>query len=115
MLEIKEDADVSIGYFQNTRILDEATVQSLGTELLEAAARTKNNKMLLNFRNVVLMSSAMIGKLVLLRNRCKEAGVNLAFCEITDNVKEVFSLMRLEQLVDLYPDQASALQAMESL
>lgn len=112
MLEIKEDSDVTIGYFQNTRILDEATVQTLGTELLEAAARAKSGKMLLNFQNVVLMSSAMIGKLVLLRNRCEEAGVKLAFCDITDNVKEVFTLMRLDRIVDVYPDESAALSAM---
>ncbi|GEM_PF-1664811 len=114
MLEIKEIGDVSVGYFQNTRILDEATVQTVGAELLEAAARTKDNKLVLNFRNVVLMSSAMIGKLVLLRNRCKEAGVRLAFCEITENVKEVFMLMKLDQIVDLYSDQAGALTAMDA-
>ncbi len=113
MLEIKEVNDVSVGYFQNTRILDEATVQTLGTELLEAAARTKNGKLLLNFQNVVLMSSAMIGKLVLLRNRCKEGGIKLAFCEITENVAEVFSLMQLNQIVDIYSDEGTALDAME--
>lgn len=111
MLEIKQVGDVTVVCFQNTRILDEATVQTLGTELLEAAARA-NGKLLLNFKNVVLMSSAMIGKLVLLRNRCDEGGVRLAFCEITSNVKEVFSLMKLDKIVDIYPDESSAIEAL---
>lgn len=113
MLEIKESPEATIGYFQNTRILDEATVQTLGTELLEAAARAKSGKMIVNFKNVVLMSSAMIGKLVLLRNRCNEAGIKLAFCEITENVMEVFQLMKLEQIVDLYNTESEALTALE--
>jgi len=112
MLEIQENLDASIGYFQNTRILDEATVQTLGTELLEAAARAKGGKMIVNFKNVVLMSSAMIGKLVLLRNRCEEAGIKLAFCEITENVKEVFQLMKLETIVDLYGTEEEAKTAL---
>lgn len=112
MFETNDNGDVTIFYFQNNRILDEATVQTLGTELLEAAARTKNGKLLLNFRSVELMSSAMIGKLVLLRNRCEEAGVSLAFCEISSNVMEVFSLMKLDKIVKIYPDEDTALGAM---
>jgi len=115
MLELREEEGVSIGYFQNTRILDEATVQALGSELLELAARSKTGKLLLNFRNVLLMSSAMIGKLILLRNRCQDADVELAFCEISPNVSEVFTLMKLDKLVDLYADESSALDALREI
>lgn len=115
MLEYSEENGVSVVYFQHARILDEATVQTLGNELVEAGARAKTGKLLLNFRNVLLMSSAMIGKLVDLRNRCKKNDIKLAFCEITENVAEVFNIMKIHDLVDIYPEEAAALTAMESL
>jgi len=115
MLEHSEENGVSVVNFQHARILDEATVQSLGSELVEAGARAKSGKLLLNFSNVLLMSSAMIGKLVDLRNRCKKNGIQLAFCGITSNVAEVFKIMKINELVEIYSDQASALTAMQEV
>ncbi len=113
MFDFRQEGSVSIVYFQNTRILDEATVQTLGTDLLEAAARARDGKLLLNFRNVMLMSSAVINKLVELRNRCEDAGIELGFCEISEGVKEVFTIMRMQDLVKLYSDEQSALTEMQ--
>jgi anti-anti-sigma factor len=115
MLEYTEENGVTIVYFQHSRILDEATVQSLGSELVEAGARAKNGKLLLNFRNVLLMSSAMIGKLVDLRNRCKKGGIQIAFCEISENVAEVFAIMKMGDLVTIYPLESDALEKMSAL
>lgn len=115
MFTYGQEDGVDIVYFENTRILDEATVQTLGTELFEAAARAKNGKLLLNFRNVLLMSSSIINKLVELRNRCEKAGMHLAFCEVSENVQEVFRLMKMQNLVNIYPDEPSAIDAMQDL
>lgn len=113
MLEHSEENGVSLVCFQHARILDEATVQTLGSELVEAGARAKNGKLLLDFSNVLLMSSAMIGRLVDLRNRCKKNGIQLAFCGITENVAEVFKIMKINELVEIYSNKSSAVDAMQ--
>lgn len=112
MLQYSEENGVSVVRFQNARILDEATVQTLGSELVEAGARAKNAKLLLDFSNVALMSSAMIGRLVDLRNRCKKNGIKLGFCEIAENVADVFKIMKINELVEIYSDRSSAVEAM---
>ena len=59
------------------------------------------------------MSSAMIGKVILLNKKCKGAKVNLKLCEISDNVMEVFKLMRLNKILDIQKSEEKALAAFD--
>lgn len=111
-LKSQEIEDVLVVYFTDAKILDEARIQQIGTELMEMAARAaENKKMVLNFQGVQFMSSAMIGKLVLLNKKCKAAGVNLKFCQIAPNVLEVFKITRLNKVFDIYPDEEKAVKS----
>jgi len=71
--------DVLIGQFTSQRILDDMLVAQIGRELLELADRAEG-KMLLDFQGVTLMSSAMIGKIVLLNKKCKAGKTDLSVC-----------------------------------
>ncbi len=55
------------------------------------------------------MSSAMIGKIILLNNKCKKAKVDLRLCEIADSVMEVFKLMRLNKVLNIQKSEEKAL------
>ena len=80
-LKSQEVEDVLVVYFTDAKILDEARIAQIGKELMEMAASASNSKkMVLNFQGVQFMSSAMIGKLVLLNKKCKTDNVNLKFC-----------------------------------
>jgi anti-sigma B factor antagonist len=70
--------------------------------------------MLLNFQGVQFMSSAMIGKLVLLNKKSKAAGLTLKFCAISPNVLEVFKITRLNKVFDIQADEDKALKAFGS-
>jgi anti-sigma B factor antagonist len=90
---------VVIGYFTSAKILDEELIQQIGRELMDlvdAAAETK--KLRVSFHGVQFMSSAMIGKLVLLNKKAKSRGVQLKFCDISPNVLEVFKITRLDKM-----------------
>ena len=85
--------------FTSSKVADEAMVQQIGRELLDlvdAAAETK--KLLVSFKGVEFMSSALIGKLVLLNKKAKASGVQLGFCELAPNVLEVFRITRLNKV-----------------
>ena len=78
-------------------------------ERAEEAAATESKNMLLSFRGVHFMSSAMIGKLVLLNKKAKHSKLNLKFCSISPHVLEVFKTTRLNMLFDIddeaWPDR----------
>jgi anti-sigma B factor antagonist len=112
-LRSEEKGEVLVVYFNDAKILDEAKIQLIGKELMEKVAEAKSKKLVLNFQSVTFMSSAMIGKLILLNKKCKADDVKLKMCNISDNVMEVFKLMRLNKILDLQPDEEKALASYE--
>jgi anti-anti-sigma factor len=105
--------DVLVVYFNDAKILDEAKIQQIGKELMEKVGETTDKKLLLNFQSVTFMSSAMIGKLILLNKKCKADAINVKMCNISPNVMEVFKLMRLNKILDLQGDEEKALASFE--
>ena len=106
----RSEGDVLIAYFQDVRIIDETRIESLGTELVTLLSEKANDRIILNFKNVGFMSSAMIGKLISFGKKCREQNVALRITDITENVEEVFKLMRLEKVFDIDPDEETALE-----
>lgn len=109
----RSDGEVLLAYFQDVRIIDESRINSLGQELSELITSSDHNKIILNFQNVSFMSSAMIGKLVLFGKKCKTAKVALRFCNINDNVDEVFKLMRLSKVFAIDKEEETSLKKMK--
>lgn len=111
-LKSQEVEDVLVVYFTDAKILDEARIAQIGKELMDmAASASTNKKMVLNFQGVQFMSSAMIGKLVLLNKKAKTDNVTLKMCAISANVLEVFKITRLNKVFEIYPDEEKALKS----
>ncbi|MHB8971432.1 MAG: STAS domain-containing protein [Pirellulaceae bacterium] len=114
LLRTQETESVLVVYFTETKILDEAKIQKIGSELIEAAdTAMANKKMVLNFSGVGFMSSAMIGKLVLLNKRCKKDDIDLKLCDISGNVQEVFKIMKLNKVFDIHKTEEKALKSFD--
>ena len=97
-------------YFQDVRIIDESRINGLGQELNDFLNDADNDKIVVNFQNVSFMSSAMIGKLVQFGKKCKNGKVNLRFCNINENVQEVFNLMKLNKVFAIDKDEETAVK-----
>ncbi len=102
---------VLIVYVRDVRLIDESRIEGLGAELNSMLNSAKEDKMLMNFRNVKFMGSAMIGKIIQLSKKCKESGMDLRFCDMNENLLEVFELMKLTKVLSIYPTEESALEA----
>jgi anti-sigma B factor antagonist len=113
-LRTQETDGVLIVYFNDSKILDEAKIQAIGAELIEAANNaTDEKRLLLNFNGVGFMSSAMIGKLVLLSKKCKKETVDLKLCNISPNVAEVFKIMKLNKVFEIYKTEEKAMKSFD--
>lgn len=108
-LKSQEVDDILIVYFTDAKILDEARIQQIGKELMDmATAAAAKKKMVLNFQGVQFMSSAMIGKLVLLNKKCKTDQVELKMCNISSNVLEVFKITKLNKVFSIMDTEEKA-------
>ena len=113
-LKSREEEGVLVVNFTDAKILDEARIQQIGSEMMEmVAAASTNKKLLVNFAGVQFMSSAMIGKLVLTNKKAKAAEIELKFCDISPNVLEVFKITRLNKVFKILADEEKALKAFE--
>lgn len=113
-IKIQDRGPVVMVTFVQTRILDEQAIRAFGKEFskltTEAAA---DRKLLLNFEGVNFMSSAMLGQIMALNKQCKADNVKLKLCGICPQVMEVFSITKLNKILDIHPDEATALDAFE--
>jgi anti-sigma B factor antagonist len=112
VLDIKDKDDVVVVTLLDVKILDTAAVAEIGEEFknltLQAAA---DKKLLLNFGRVQFMSSAMIGQIMKLYKMCKKDKVRLKLCAICPNIMEVFQVMGLKKVLDIYDTEEQALAA----
>ena len=106
--ELVDHGEVLLARIKQAAILDQMIIDQIAREMvavqLEAAG---GRKLLLDFRSVNFMSSAMLGKLVSLHKSCKADKIKLKFCGISDNVMEVFKITRLNKIFEIFPDEAA--------
>ena len=111
-LKIEDRGEVVMVTFTQARILDEGTIRSIGAEFEKLTTESAaDHKLLLNFRGVDYMSSAMLGQIMKLYKQCKADNIKLKLCSIVPQVLEVFTITKLDKLIDIASDEAAALAA----
>ena len=107
----RSEDGVLIVYPQEPRIIDESQIQNLGNDIMGLIHSAKEDKMLLNFSTVGFMGSAMIGKLILISKKSKASQLDMRICGLNENIMEVFKLMKLDKVFEVYEDEAIGLKA----
>lgn len=111
----RTEDDVLLIYFQDVRIIDESRIASLGQELTALTSDGNNDRLILNFKNVSFMSSAMIGKLVQFGKKCESTNIQLRMCDINDNIEVVFDLMKLSKVFSIDKDESASLKVFSKM
>ena len=106
--------DVTVVRFGEHRILDELAVKQIGDELNEIADQVDCRNLLLNFASVAGLSSAMLGKLLMLQQKMASKGGRLTLCEIEPEVQEVFTTTKLNHILDIRESEDDAIKAFAS-
>jgi anti-sigma B factor antagonist len=91
--------------------LSEEHIQVLAQQLLDLVNEPGEKKLLLNFRNVEYMSSAVLGMLVTLNKKIQAAGGKLVLCNIDPAIREVFEITKLDKLFVIRGEEQEGLQA----
>jgi anti-sigma B factor antagonist len=104
--------DVLLVQFTSQKILSDVLIAQIGRELLELASEA-NGKLLLDFQGVTFMSSAMIGKIVLLNKKCKADSTDLKLCNIAPSIMEVFEITRLNKVLKIYDSVEEAMKSFQ--
>jgi|GEM_PF-1551122 len=82
--------------FDTTTLVSYDEVQKTGEELFNLQQSEPTLHLMLVFKGVQGISSAMLGKLITLHRRVERAGQRLVLCEFEPQVAEMFTSSRLD-------------------
>lgn len=108
---VTTNGEVAVVAFNDKKILDEASIQELGSELFGLVEQQQGKGILLDFANVEFLSSAALGKLITLDRKVKAAKGRLKMCNIRPEIFEVFQITKLNKVFDIRKDEADAIKA----
>ena len=81
------------------------------TEGFGAAVDDRARAVALDFSAMEYMNSGGIGLLVTLLVRAQRAGVRLLAIGLSDHYRQILSLTRLDEAIEILPDEAAAMAA----
>ena len=110
-LQFSTHGDVLVALFTAHDIRDPAEVQQVSAELLAAVEQTSSRKLLLDFRNLKLISSEMVGQLFVLINRCEARHVGVKACGLSNNIRLILETVRILSKLEVHPNEAEAREA----
>lgn len=109
-IDIEEVGDVTIAKFVDKKILDEANIQTIGSHLFALIDEDGRRKIILDFSIVEYLSSAALGKLIIMDKKAKAAKTKLRLCCIRPDIYEVFEITKLNKIFDIRATQEEALE-----
>lgn len=99
--------------FVDRKIVDSTSIEQLGEELNALVTEEKRNMILLNFDGVEFLSSAALNKLISLNTKVKAVAGRLKLCCLRAEIKEVFTITRLDRVFDIRKTESDALSAFQ--
>jgi anti-sigma B factor antagonist len=111
-ISVSEKNNAIIVQFRDSKILEDRTIQQLGTELIDLVQGRSAPRLVLDFTGVKYLSSAALGKLITLRRKVDQVGGKLKLCEIDTETMDVFRIAKLDDYFDIHRDQRSAIESL---
>ena len=102
--------DVMILDFEQTKILHQDAVDTIGAELQNIARTTDLKKIVVDMNRIELMTSSMIGQFVSFHKQCQARGISVTFCNLTSQIKELFKITKLDTMFQIKGNREEALK-----
>jgi anti-sigma B factor antagonist len=98
-------------YLLVPRLLEQGQIEQLSKDVVAELEKTTEGLVILDFQKVQFMSSAMLGRLVMINKKCQEFKVKLKLSSIDPEIRKVFKITKLDKLFDLESDEVEARKA----
>ncbi len=110
-IEFEESDGVRVVRFRDRNIYDDPTVREVADQILASVSGSGPIRLVVDFSGVDLVSSSLLGKLILLQRRVDASGGRLRLCEMTPTVQSVFRTSNLDRLFTIHRDRREALES----
>jgi anti-anti-sigma factor len=109
-MEVTQVGDVTIVRFTQESLVGDETSWVLGDRLCQMAQDIGSGLVVLNFKQVAYMGSAMLAQLVRLHQKVEELSGRVALCAISPELLPVFETTGLKKLLPIFADEQEAIQ-----
>ena len=99
--------------FVDSRIMDPIVIEEIGRELQQLFDDHPGDNFILDLKNVEFLSSAVLNRLIVLDKYVKNKEGEMAFCNLSPAVSEVFAITKLDLLFKIYDNRDAAMDAMQ--
>jgi len=110
-LFVEETERATVVTFSDTEILDSLLVREIQDELLSLVEELERHRLVLDFSDVKMLSSSMLGVLIRVHHRIVAARGRLALCRIADPIFEVFKITNLDRVFEIFSNRETALKS----
>jgi anti-anti-sigma factor len=111
-LEVEQVGAVTVASITRPALLEEEVIVAVANALAELM-QGDCRRLVLNFRRVTRLSSAMLGQLIHLHRKTRACGCRLALCEINPSLSEAFEKVRLHELFPIHAQEQEALESLQ--
>ncbi len=109
-IEVLDKDGIQVVSFRDRLLFDDKTVRETADQLNAALpSGGKPLRLALDFTGVDLISSSLLGKLILLLRRVEGGGGRIILCELSPTVQAVFKTSNLDKLFKVVRDRTAAL------
>ena len=102
---------ITVASFADSEILTEEVIEEVSDQLQDLVDGIGSGDVLLNFREVRLMSSAMLAKLLKFGRRVSAAGGRLKLCGLAPDLLQAFKITRFDRLFEIHDEESAALDS----
>lgn len=100
--------------FNEEKILEEKDIQALQDSIMSVVEQSTQIKLILDFRNVKFLSSAVLGLLIRISKKVYEYDGQLRLCNIDPKIYEIFKITRLTRIFDICRSVDDAVESLSS-
>ena len=108
-LRIRRANGVAIVSFLTPYLQTEEVITNVGAELFKLVEEEGFTKILLSFDGVRFVSSAMLAEVIKLHKALSKSKGRLRLCSLDPTVREVLRVSQLDRLLEVFDDEAAAL------
>ena len=111
-ISVEYSENATIIAFTDEKILEETKIQALQTSVMSVIEEAERINLILDFRNVRFLSSAVLGLLIRISKKIYERHGQLKLCNINPKIYEIFKITRLTKIFDICDDVKSATETL---
>lgn len=109
-ISVEYTDNATIVIFTDEKILEEKDIQALQESIMSVIEQAERINLILDFRNVLMLSSAVLGLLIRVSKKVYERDGQLRLCNINSRIYEIFKITRLTKIFDIYKDREGTLE-----